>query len=64
MGLGFISLTARIACVLFYYGDRCQFINVCERDGILCSGRGVCVPEMNSSSCACKPWLHWKIAVS
>ena len=52
-GLGFISLTARVVCAQFFYGDRCQYINVCVRDAIQCSGHGVCVPEMNSSSCAC-----------
>ena len=52
-GLGFISLTARMVCAQFFYGERCRYINVCARDAIQCSGHGVCVPEMNSSSCSC-----------
>ena len=52
-GLGFISLTAKVLCAQLYHGDKCQYVNVCERDSILCSGHGVCMPEMNSSSCVC-----------
>ena len=50
---GKMSLTVRVHCAQFYHGEQYQFVDVCERDSIMCSGSGMCVKMMNSYTCVC-----------
>ena len=52
---GRISVTTNVQCAESYHGDQCQFVNMCERDSIECSGLGVCVAEMDTYVCNCEP---------
>ena len=52
---GRISVTTSVQCAESYHGDQCQFVNKCERDNIECSGRGVCVAEVDTYACDCEP---------
>ena len=52
-GYGRISVTTSVQCAESYHGDQCRLVNKCERDNIECSGRGVCVAEVDIYVCIC-----------
>ena len=54
-GYGRISVSTSVQCAESYHGDQCQFVNKCERDNVECSGRGVCVAEVDTYVCICEP---------
>jgi len=48
-----ISLTVSVECDMYYYGDRCQYINSCELIPSLCYNRGQCQSVQNGFRCDC-----------
>lgn len=53
-----ISLGYKCVCFLFWYGDFCEFNNVCVLD--LCKNFGICVNVFNDYKCKCvKGFMGW-----